>query len=110
MLLTHDSRSSDAPGITWQLCKKIPLLNHRLNPKIDFVSYFQCDHDAKEETIIERLYLKRSIIVHGNQESLEKKLQMISKGDEVAFLRLLVRKIISYALKEPQLLRDLREC
>lgn len=110
LLLTHDDRNPSASRISWQLQKKIALLNNQFEKRIDFASHFNCSKDTKEETIIERLYQKRSLIAHGNQGDFSKDLQIINKGDEISFLRLLIRKTISYALKNPQIVSDLREC
>ncbi len=112
LLLTHDSKDDDTSRISWQLRKKIPLINRRLEKPLFFADYFHCDRDVKNETIIERLYRKRSLIAHGNANPMEsdKKLEVISKGDEINFLKLLIRRIIKFAMDEPDLIYDLREC
>lgn len=110
LLLTHDDKNPNASRISWQLQKKIALLNNQFSERIDFAKHFSCSKDTKDETIVERLYQKRSLIAHGNQGDFSRDLQVISKGDEIAFLRFLIRKTISYALQNPQLVSDLREC
>lgn len=110
LLLCHDSRESGAPSISWQLSKKLPFVNSQLDHPIDFQKHFHCGRDVPDETIVERLYRKRCLVAHATEGDFSSKLQIISKGDEISFLREIVRGIIRLGLSQPQFLVYLKSC
>jgi hypothetical protein len=107
-LLVHVPKPTDPhDSITRQVRKKIALIDHRCQPRIDYRSF----GDASPEAVWTKMYRYRSEIAHGGEPSFAGELQVLGHHD--AALRLLrdtVRTIIRQALVEPELIVDLREC
>lgn len=107
-LLTNNDRNST---IATQLKTKIPLLNNRFSKKIDFNEHFKGSNTLTESKFIEKMYDYRSRIAHGDDVDFNKDHKVImSKDTATKFLKLLLKRIIVHALKEPQLIMDLKKC
>ncbi len=112
-LLTH-SKQKSLPNTTiaFQLQTKLNLLNNRFKSPINFRNYFQVPDTVNFELIIEKLYHYRSDIAHGNVSDFDKDLSIL-KGKENAALKFIhevTRNVILQALKEPDLIKDLKNC
>ena len=115
-LLSHAPHSNDsADSISRQLKRNLVLLNNRMdsNRSLGFHEF----GNAKTETVISKLYDYRSAIAHGGDESGKiKSLTDLHQGwSPMAaqlwanrFLRRLVTRILVHALREPQLVVDLK--
>lgn len=112
-LLTHSKqKSSSNTTIAFQLQTKLNLLNNRFKSSINFRNYFKVPDTVNFELIIEKLYHYRSDIAHGNASDFDKDL-FILKGKENAALKFIhevTRNVILQALKEPDLIKDLKNC
>jgi hypothetical protein len=115
-LLSHAPQPNDsANSISQQLKRNLVLLNNRIN-KTRALGFDEF-RTPKAETIISKLYDYRSAIAHGGDEiSKIRELIKIHKGFEKTpdglwpdrFLRRLTKRILVHALREPQLVIDLK--
>ena len=115
-LLSHAPLPSDsADSISRQLKRNLILINNRMdsNRSLGFNEF----GNTKAEVVISKLYAYRSAIAHGGDESVKlKKLTDLHQGwPENAldlwpdrFLRRLVKRVLVHALREPQLVIDLK--
>jgi hypothetical protein len=107
-LLTHAPKSTDPyDSITRQVKKKIALLDHRWRPHLDYGPF----GDATSDAVWTKMYDYRSSVAHGGVADFRNKLRTL--GSEVNAFRLIretTKSVIRYALVDPQLLIDLREC
>lgn len=112
LLTTHRYRTPDNSSLNHQLQKKINLLNNQFENKIDFKKYFKGPDTNTLETIIYKLYQYRNDIAHGNQPDFEGDLTLLryNRDNISSFLNDLLKKILTYGIQEPQLLKDLKEC
>jgi hypothetical protein len=112
LLTTYKPKVSHDSSLNNQLQKKINLLNNQLKNKIDFTNFFKGPDTNTIETIIDKLYQYRNDIAHGNKSDFENELKILkNKKDNISeFLRTLLKKILIHAIKEPQLIKDLKEC
>lgn len=112
LLLTTFRPGSSDSSLNNQLQKKINLLNNQLDEKIDFTVYFRGSDTDTLELIIEKLYRYRNDIAHGNKSDFDKQLKILKdkKDTILSFLHLVVRQLLLKAIKEPQLIKDLKEC
>ncbi|RJE48913.1 MULTISPECIES: HEPN domain-containing protein [unclassified Dehalobacter] len=109
-LLVHNPQKGDS-SITHQLKTKLNLLNNRFDEKIDFRLFFGGPDSNTFELIIEKLYSYRSDIAHGDFSNFNKELSaIVGKERAIDFLYFLLKKVIIHALKEPQLISDLKIC
>jgi len=112
-LLTHNKQRSAANAtIASQLQTKLNLLNKRFETEIDYRRYFKVPNTVNFELIIEKLYHYRSDIAHGSVSDFDKDLSIL-KGkvrDALKFIHEVTRNVILLALKEPQLVKDLKNC
>ena len=108
-LITHCPKLTESSdSLKHQIKTKIPLLRKRFELPLDYNDFFG---SAGEETIWSKLYDYRSEIVHGEQADIDSKLQILkSRENVIAFLRETVKLLLLLALKEPVLLRDLKDC
>lgn len=105
-LLTHKPQPSDsADSIRRQLQRNVPLLNNRLGE-------YKQDLDYVTPTFIKKLYDYRSDLAHGGDgfSTLKPAVrQVIGSPSEVALvLRLLSKRLLVQALREPRLVSDLK--
>lgn len=107
-LLTHKPDPRDPnDSITRQVKKKITLLDNRWTPRIDYASFGSSD----PETIWGKMYALRSAIAHGDAPDFKRELKALNSLSSASLLlRRTVRAIARHALREPQLVSDLREC
>ncbi|MBK7133657.1 MAG: hypothetical protein IPH69_12800 [Bacteroidales bacterium] len=112
-LLTHNKqRSASNTTIAFQLQTKLNLLNNRFESPIDYRRYFKVPDTVSFELIIEKLYHYRSDIAHGNASDFDKDLFILKGkvGDALKFIHEVTRNVILLALKEPHLVKDLKNC
>jgi hypothetical protein len=108
-LLTHSPRPSDPyESITRQVKQKIALLNNRWTPRLDYGAF----GGASPETVWTRMYAYRSLLAHGGQPDFSRGELAVLGNPERALLliRETVKAVVRYALIEPPLLVDLRDC
>jgi hypothetical protein len=94
-------------SITRQITKKLALLNHRLPVPINYGPFGGAD----PEKIWRKMYECRSKTAHGGALDFARDLKLLRSSEEA--LRLVkeaTKAVIVQALREPQLLVDLREC
>lgn len=109
-LITHNPKRGE-DSITHQLKTKLNLLNNKFENKINHLEYFKGPDSTKFETIIEKLYSYRSDIAHGDFADFNKKLKIIADNEtSFNFLYTLVKELLKYSLKDPQLIIDLKAC
>jgi Apea-like HEPN len=115
-LLSHAPRPNDsADSITRQLKRNLILINNRMDVQrnIGFSEFGQ----TKPENVIAKLYDFRSAIAHGGDAT--DKIQHLAEihngwGDIAVdlwpdhFLRRLVKRVLVHAMREPQLIIDLK--
>jgi len=108
MLLTHRQGNKEVgDSLTHQVRTKIPLLSARMRKGIDHSGF----PDAKSSKAVwEALYEYRSAIAHGRHADFsEKPLKVLrSPTDANRFLAHAIRRLLRYALEEPQLIDDLK--
>lgn len=107
-LLTHAPKPRDPyDSITRQVRNKITLLDHRWEPALDYRPF----GDTSRDKVWTLMYGYRSALAHGSTPEFGGDLGLL--GDHSRALNLLrdaVKATIRYALLEPQLLSDLRNC
>lgn len=121
-ILSHAPKSSDsADSISRQLTRNLILLNNRMEARFDLmINKF---NGAKPKTVISKLYGYRSAIAHGNKSDKElnwffdnrkliedeNKVNIITRTRWMNwYLRKLTQRILVHALREPQLITDLK--
>lgn len=113
-LLTHKPDPKDiTESLTRQIKTKIALLNNRFEKRLDFQKFFGFDKTKfDEKKIMATLYNYRSNIAHGSESDFSDKNLNLLKSPELAkeFIFILTQKVLVYALKEPQLMVDLKNC
>ena len=107
-LLTHRPKPTDPyESMTRQVKKKMALLDGRWSPRLDYRAF----GDTKPETLWAKMYTYRSILAHGGTPSFTGELAVLrSHDDAVRLIREATKAVIRHALREPQLIVDLREC
>jgi hypothetical protein len=108
-LLTHAPVPADPyDSITRQIKKKLTLLEHRLLYPIDY-SGFSAE---KHERIWAKMYDYRSKVAHGGEPNFTNEHNKPLKSHQCALnlVRETAKAVITQALREPQLILDLREC
>lgn len=114
LLLTHKPKiQGQEDSLTHQLKTKILLLNNRFSEKIDFGKEFNKEKkESKEVAIISKLYQYRSNLAHGESTDFNSGyLEALENPPKIQnFLYRLLKKVIIQALKEPEFIRDLRNC
>lgn len=107
-LITHNPKQNIHDSLNHQIKTKIPLLRRRFQRTLEYEKYFL---PANEETILGQLYDYRSKIVHEGKESIGKDNKILNSLENITdFLKETTRLLILLALKEPQLLTDLKKC
>ena len=110
LLLTYRNNTSHEDSIYRQLQRKVSLLNNQFENKINFQKYFKGANSNTIETIIGKLYKYRNNIAHGNNSDFKNELKLLKdkKNNILAFLRVLLKKILVYSIKNPRLIKDLK--
>lgn len=109
-LLTHNSKGTDQ-SITRQITRKVILANNRAEKPLDIVSSFRSTDTTTESKVLELLYGYRSKLAHGENPDFKDKLQILTSSDTVYnFMYQLVKAMLLQAIKEPQLILDLKYC
>jgi hypothetical protein len=107
-LLTHPPRPTDPyDSITRQVKKKLTLLDHRWSRRIDYSPF----GDTPAETVWGKMYAYRSAVAHGGTPDFNSLLSVLR--NHATALRLLqetAKAVVRYALEEPLLVLDLRDC
>jgi len=108
-LLTHPPQPTDPyDSITRQIAKTLTLLNNRLPRRIDYGRF----GGFQPERIWKTMYECRSTVAHGGQPDFTRGgLKHLRSYDQaLGLVRETAKAVILQALREPQLLVDLREC
>lgn len=107
-LLTHAPKPTDPyDSITRQVKKKVALLDRRWDKALDYTSF----GGATPETIWSKMYTYRSLVAHGGTTTFTGELEALGNHDNaLKLVKETVKSVIRYALDDPQLLLDLREC
>jgi len=107
-LLTHAPVPTDPyDSITRQIKKKLTLLNHLLLYPIDYSDFGA----AALEKIWAKMYDYRSTVAHGGKPNFANEHKLL-KSHQCALnlVQETAKAVITQALREPQLILDLREC
>jgi hypothetical protein len=109
LLLTHNPVDK-GDSLTRQLVAKTKLIINRFEAETN-LKYFFGETTATLATIISKMYTLRSAVAHGNTIDFTKDL-VVLKNQESAnnFLTYLLENTILLSLKEPQLIKDLKDC
>lgn len=109
-LLTHAPKGSETgDSLTHQLRTKVPLVRKRFVRPLQYEAFFSSG--AKEETIWIKLYTYRSRVVHGEDVGIDGELGILQgRQNIISCLQETVKLLLLLALKEPELLEDLRKC
>jgi hypothetical protein len=107
-LLTHKPKQTDPyESITRQIKKKVPLVDHRSKPCIDYSAFGK----AKVDAIWTQMYDYRSCLAHGKTPDFARELKTLGNHDRaLSLIKETVKTVLRRALIEPQLLADLRDC
>jgi hypothetical protein len=107
-LLTHQPKPSDPyESITRQIKKKVALLDNRWSPRIDYRRFGGVDPDK----VWEKMYSYRSALAHGAKPNFTGDLQLLRNPDQaLSLVKETVKSIARFALVDPRLLEDLKEC
>lgn len=108
-LITHSpNQSESSDSLTYQIKTKMALLTKRFERTLDHNSYFE---DSTQETIWSKLYRYRSKVVHGEQAEFGSDFQILkNRNSVISFLTEAVKLLILCALKEAELVTDLKKC
>ncbi|MBN2180547.1 MAG: hypothetical protein JW715_01440 [Sedimentisphaerales bacterium] len=108
-LITHAPRLNESlDSISHQIKNKLVLLRKRFERIIEYNSYFL---NIKEKTLWSLLYSYRSCIAHGGIPDFVNKFQNLKSKEVVLdFLREIIKCLILYSLREPELMADLKNC
>lgn len=112
-LLLIDNGMDRLKSLNIQLQSKVNLINNRLETPIVVSNFFNGPDSLDLGTVIGKIYNYRSSIAHGDFLDFEKKLKVFEKVtyyDVLMFLRIILKQTILFALKEPQLITDLKRC
>lgn len=107
-LLTHRPDPKDLyQSITRQVRTKIALLDSRFEYRLDYGPF----GGALPDKVWTKMYEYRSILAHGDEASFDESLRLLGNGENaMKLLKDSVKSVMRQAVKEPQLLVDLREC
>lgn len=115
-LLTHaPDRNDPNDSIGKQIRNKFKLLNNRFEHRIE-CAYFAKPEHFKGESSVNRLwtamYSYRSALAHGGSPNFKDNNLQILKGpgEALQLITHTTKAVMRHALKEPQLLADLRDC
>lgn len=107
-LLTHEPKPNDPySSITRQVKTKLALLNSRFDRPIDYSPFSQVAADK----VWTKMYDYRSSIAHGAEPDFIRELMLLNNAQVAQHLLAQTTKsVVRQALREPQLLADLRNC
>jgi hypothetical protein len=107
-LLTHPPKPTDPyDSITRQVKRKVTLIDHRCQPRIDYSSFA----GTNAETVWTKMYAYRSSLAHGGAPAFDGEFQTLGSPDNaLRLVKQTSKAVIRQALIEPQLLADLRDC
>jgi hypothetical protein len=104
-LLVHKSQ---VVPITHQIKTKLSLLNNRFDHPINFQEFFG---EVRYEKVISKLYEFRSDIAHGDFSDFNNELKLLVDSKNVSkVIHRILKSTLIQALKEPQLISDLKKC
>ena len=112
-LLLVDGNPDRLKSISSQLQVKLNLLNNQFESPIDINDYIKGPDTLTLGKVIETIYTYRSLVAHGDFIDFSKKLNILEKIDSediLNFIRVVLKKVIIYSLKNPTLIRDLKKC
>ncbi|WP_342349781.1 hypothetical protein [uncultured Nitrospira sp.] len=106
--LTHAPKATDPyDSITRQVKKKVALLDNRWGIRLDYSPF----GSTPPETVWSKMYAYRSLVAHGGAPEFTGALAALGNDESALVLvKETVKSVIRYALEEPKLLLDLREC
>lgn len=108
-IITHSPKLTEsADSITHQIRTKIPLLKKRFDRQLNYSDYFR---SVSEDKLWTKLYEYRSRIVHGEDTSITDQLSVLMSKEAVReFMHEIVKLLLIVALREPDLVTDLKRC
>lgn len=112
-LLLVDNSFDKLRSISSQLQTKLNLLNNQFENPIIIESYLKGPHTLTLGKVIETIYNYRSSIAHGDFLDFSKKLQILgalSFEDILNFIKIVLKKVLIYSIKNPRLISDLKKC
>ncbi len=109
-LITHAPRLTETlDSISHQIRGKMALLNNQFNDPVAIPEGFDCEMLDKKRW--SKLYAYRSKIAHGQSPSFQGELSPLKDRVSVCqYLENTCRSLLKFALNEPQLIMDIREC
>jgi hypothetical protein len=107
-LLTSKPRATDqTDSLSRQVNGKMNLVGRRCSPPIVFDEHFR----SPPKDIWKRLYDYRSDVAHGSEPDFSRALACLEGQEPIErFLRVVTRRLLRYALTEPDLVGDLKAC
>lgn len=107
-LLTHKPKPSDpSDSITRQVKQKIKLLNNRWRPPIDYFGF----PGVQPDRVWGAMYSYRSSLAHGDKPDFKRDLKcLVSAKNASDLLAATLKAVARYALIEPRLVLDLKDC
>jgi hypothetical protein len=92
---------------------KLNLLNNQFENPIEITSYIKGPDTLTLGKVMETIYNYRSLFAHGDFIDFSKKLNILENIDSeeiLAFIRIVLKRVIIYSLKNPKLVSDLKKC
>ena len=107
-LLTHQPKPSDPyDSITRQVKTKVALLDNRWTPKLAYAEF----GGIEPAKLWGKMYDYRSRLAHGDPVAFDKELKELVNAETVLhLLKSTVKAVARLALREPQLVADLKNC
>lgn len=112
-LLLVDGSHERLKSINSQLQTKLNLLNNQFESPIDIKNYIKGPDTLTLGKVMETIYTYRSLVAHGDFIDFSKKLNILENVDTediLSFIRVVLKKVIIYSLKNPKLVSDLKKC
>jgi len=108
-LITHAPELTEPmDSLNHQVKTKMSLLSKRFSQPLDYDFFFG---SGDVSSIWGRLYEYRSKIAHGDDADFQKKLKLLRNPENAtSFLKEAAKLLILCALREPQLISDLKQC
>lgn len=112
-LVLVDNSHDRLKSINVQLQRKVSLINNQLKKPIKVADYFKGPNTLNIGSVMGVLYDYRSSVAHGDFIDFSKKLQILDKVYEDQILKLLrdiLKQVLIFAIKNPDLVSDLKKC
>lgn len=112
-LLLLDGKLAKPKSSALQLESKLDLINNRIGNPVKVSEFIHVPDSITVGKLIGITHEYKSSIAHGDFLDFEKKIQISNKISELDILilaRKVLKSIIVFALKEPQLITDLKKC